>query len=104
MTEARPRAQQRPLASSLRPPPGFEIQRVKRVTNGLTAEGGAVAGGRVLSIRPGLDPGQLYDKQALRVTIGYRDILAEVVAQRWGDQQLDVVFPGDTPTFRDAVV
>jgi hypothetical protein len=48
--------------------------------------------------------GQLYENQDLQVTIDYRDILAEIVSRRLGNTQLDVVFPGYTPTFRNAVV
>ena len=67
--------------------------------------GGSVDG------RPGDDasgrgsaPAQLYQQQDLQVTIDYRDILAEIVSRRLGNTQLDVVFPGYTPTFRGAVV
>jgi uncharacterized protein (DUF1501 family) len=66
--------------------------------------GGSVAGGQVMSIWPGLNAGQLYQNQDLQVTIDYRDILAEIVSRRLGNTQLDVVFPGYTPTFRNAVV
>jgi len=66
--------------------------------------GGSVTGGRVLSIWPGMAAGQLYENQDLQVTIDYRDILAEIVSRRLGNTQLDVVFPGYTPTFRNAVV
>jgi uncharacterized protein (DUF1501 family) len=66
--------------------------------------GGSAAGGRVLTQWPGLAAGQLYQNQDLQVTIDYRDILAEIVSRRLGNTQLDVVFPGYTPTFRGAVV
>ena len=60
--------------------------------------------------RPRADPvaravrAQLYQGQDLQVTIDYRDILSEIVSRRLGNTQLDVVFPGYTPTFRGAVV
>jgi uncharacterized protein (DUF1501 family) len=66
--------------------------------------GGSATGGRVLTQWPGLTAPQLYQGQDLQVTIDYRDILAEIVSRRLGNSQLDVVFPGYTPTFRGAVV
>jgi uncharacterized protein (DUF1501 family) len=66
--------------------------------------GGSVVGGQVMSIWPGLSTAQLYQQQDLQVTIDYRDILAEIVSRRLGNTQLDLVFPGYTPTFRNAVV
>ena len=66
--------------------------------------GGAVSGGQVMSLWPGLAAGQLYQNQDLQVTIDYRDILAEIVSRRLNNAQLDVVFPGYSPTFRNAVV
>jgi uncharacterized protein (DUF1501 family) len=66
--------------------------------------GGSATGGRVLTQWPGMSTQQLYQGQDLQVTIDYRDILAEVVSRRLGNAQLDVVFPGYTPTFRGAVV
>ena len=66
------------------------------------AMGKQIAGGRVLTVNwPGLAPGQLEDGQDLRVTVDYRDILAEIVSQRLENgQNLAQVFPGWTPTFR----
>ncbi len=66
--------------------------------------GGSVAGGRVMTVWPGLSTAQLYQQQDLQVTIDYPDNLAEIVSRRLGNTQLDVVFPGFTPTFRGAVV
>jgi uncharacterized protein (DUF1501 family) len=66
--------------------------------------GGAVRGGRVMTIWPGLQPGQLYQNQDLQVTIDYRDILAEVVLRRLGNTNLDLVFPGYAPTLRGVFV
>jgi uncharacterized protein (DUF1501 family) len=67
----------------------------------LFAIGKGIAGGRVLADWPGLANGQLEDNQDLRVTIDYRDILAEIVANRLENSaNLGAVFPGWTPTFR----
>lgn len=66
------------------------------------AMGRAIAGGRVLALNwPGLAMDQLEDRQDLRVTVDYRDILAEIVSRRLeNDSNLSTVFPGWTPTFR----
>ena len=65
--------------------------------------GHQVAGGRVLSAWPGLQPEQL-DQGDLRVTIDYRDVLAEVVSRRLGNSGgVPAVFPGFTPTVRNVV-
>jgi uncharacterized protein (DUF1501 family) len=66
--------------------------------------GGSTVGGQVMTQWPGLAAAQLYQQQDLQVTIDYRDILAEIVSRRLGNQQLDIVFPGFVPTFRGAVV
>lgn len=68
--------------------------------NAMLVLGNAVAGGRVLSNWPGLDPGDLYEGRDLDVTIDYRDILAEIVSQRLGNTDLGYVFPTFTPTCR----
>jgi uncharacterized protein (DUF1501 family) len=65
--------------------------------------GGNVRGGRVLANWPGLARDQLHDGQDLRVTIDYRDLLAEIVQKRLGNSNLGVVFPDYTPTFRGIV-
>lgn len=62
--------------------------------------GNAVAGGRVLTQWPTLQPGALFDAQDLQVTIDYRDVLAEIVSERLGNPNLSQVFPGFAPTFR----
>ena len=60
-----------------------------------------IAGGRVIANWPGLAADQLEDGQDLRVTIDYRDILAEIVPNRLGNSRMSaLVFPGWTPTFR----
>ena len=72
--------------------------------NAMFVLGGAVRGGRVLTAWPGLAAGQLYQNQDLQVTIDYRDILAETVLRRLGNTNLDLVFPGYTPTMRGVFV
>lgn len=59
-----------------------------------------IAGGRVLTQWPGLAPEQLYQGIDLQVTTDWRDILAEVVAKRLGNNNLSVIFPDYVPTFR----
>lgn len=72
--------------------------------NAMFVMGGAVNGGRVMSLWPGLAPGQLYQNQDLGITIDYRDILAEVVARRLNNTALDLVFPGYTPSLRGVFI
>jgi uncharacterized protein (DUF1501 family) len=71
------------------------------------AMGQGINGGRVLALGtngaagwPGLAIDQLESRQDLRVTLDYRDVLAEIVQNRLGNSQLAQVFPGWTPTFR----
>lgn len=59
--------------------------------------GQCIDGGRVLTRWPGLAPDQLFEERDLDVTIDYRDVLAEIVAQRLGNPNLDQIFPGHTP-------
>lgn len=60
-----------------------------------------IAGGRVLvNSWPGLAREQLEAGQDLRVTLDHRDILAEVVRNRLGNPNLNVVFPDYVPTLR----
>lgn len=66
--------------------------------------GGGIKGGRVLAKWPGLHTDQLYNGSDLQVTIDCRDILAEVVARRLGNTQLNVVFPNYVPTFQGVTV
>jgi uncharacterized protein (DUF1501 family) len=66
----------------------------------LFAMGGGIAGGRVIANWPGLAVAQLENKQDLKVTIDYRDILSEIVQNRLGNSNLGFVFPSWTPTFR----
>lgn len=62
--------------------------------------GPAIDGGRVLTQWPGLEPGDLFEGRDLAVTIDFRDILAEIVSTRLQNPNLDLIFPGYTPTFR----
>ncbi len=63
--------------------------------------GKGIAGGRVVADWPGIAQANLEDGQDLRVTIDYRDILAEIVANRLENAaNLSTVFPGWNPTFR----
>lgn len=65
------------------------------------AMGRNINGGRVLTYNwPGLARENLELGQDLKVTIDYRDILAEIVQNRLGNANLSVVFPGYTPVFR----
>jgi len=63
------------------------------------AMGKGIAGGRVLTKNwPGLARENLDSGQDLKVTVDYRDILAEIVQKRLANPNLDVVFPTWTPT------
>jgi uncharacterized protein (DUF1501 family) len=68
--------------------------------NAMLVLGQCIAGGRVLSQWPGLQPEQLFEHRDLGVTIDYRDILAEIVQNRLGNTDLATVFPGYTATNR----
>ena len=63
--------------------------------------GKGIAGGRVLTNGwPGLATANLENGQDLKVTLDYRDVLAEIVQNRLGNANLSYVFPGWSPTFR----
>ena len=65
------------------------------------AMGQGIAGGRVLvNSWPGLAMENLENRQDLRVTMDYRDVLAEIVQKRLGNTQIAQVFPGWNATFR----
>ncbi|MES2179315.1 MAG: DUF1501 domain-containing protein [Gemmatimonadota bacterium] len=67
------------------------------------AMGKNIAGGRVMVNNwPGLAIQNLENGQDLKVTIDYRDILAEIVKNRLDNAALDVVFPGWNTTIRGA--
>ena len=64
------------------------------------AMGRGIAGGRVYTANwPGLATAQLEDRRDLRVTLDYRDVLAEIVQNRLENRNLSYVFPDWTPTF-----
>jgi uncharacterized protein (DUF1501 family) len=56
--------------------------------------GGGVRGGRVYGRWPGLAPDRLYEGRDLAVTTDFRDVFAEVLANRMGVPDLAAVFPG----------
>lgn len=60
--------------------------------------GGSIRGGEVYGQWPGLAEEQL-DRGDLAVATDYRDVLAEIVEQRLGNDALDEVFPGYEPAF-----
>jgi uncharacterized protein (DUF1501 family) len=63
------------------------------------AMGKGIKGGRVLTKNwPGLARENLEQGQDLKVTVDYRDILAEIVQNRLANPNLGVVFPTWTPT------
>ena len=65
----------------------------------MLAMGKGIAGGRVITKNwPGLAREQLESGQDLKVTVDYRDILAEIVQKRLGNPNLGFVFPSWTPT------
>ena len=67
----------------------------------LFAIGKNIAGGQVMVNNwPGLAKANLDAGQDLVVTIDYRDILAEIVQNRLGNNNLALVFPSWTPTVR----
>lgn len=68
--------------------------------NVMIVMGRCVQGGRVLRIWPGLAQANLFEGRDLAVTIDYRDVLAEIVQRRLGNNDLATVFPNFTPTMR----
>ena len=67
------------------------------------AMGKNIAGGRVMTNGwPGLDRTVLENGQDLKVTMDYRDVLAEIVQNRLGNTNLAYVFPSWTATMRGA--
>jgi uncharacterized protein (DUF1501 family) len=57
--------------------------------------GGGVAGGQVLGRWPGLEQSALYENRDLAITTDFRDVIAEILEQRFrlGDNQLTSVIP-----------
>jgi len=65
------------------------------------ALGRGIAGGRVITNNwMSLARENLQDQQDLKVSIDYRDVIAEIVKNRLGNNNLSVIFPGFVPTFR----
>ncbi len=65
------------------------------------ALGRGINGGRVITYNwTSLARENLADQQDLKVNIDYRDVLAEIVKNRLGNNNLGVIFPGFVPTFR----
>lgn len=58
--------------------------------------GGGINGGQVYSDWPTLAPNRLADGD-LAITTDYRDVLAEVITRRVGNERVDEVFPGFRP-------
>ena len=56
--------------------------------------GGGLRGGKVHGPWPGLAKSALHEESDLKVTTDYRDVLAELLARRCGQERLDAVFPG----------
>lgn len=71
----------------------------------MLAMGRPVDGGRVIAQWPGLERELLYDGQDLQITLDYRDILAEILAERLENPDVGQVFddPTYTPTFHGIV-
>jgi uncharacterized protein (DUF1501 family) len=59
--------------------------------------GGGLRGGKVHGRWPGLAKERLHEESDLAVTTDYRQVLAEVLACRCGQDRLDLVFPGLVP-------
>ncbi len=64
--------------------------------NAMFVMGGGIRGGRVITDWPGLSPSAL-DEGDLRISIDYRDVLAEILTHGSAGAQLAGVFPGFTP-------
>jgi uncharacterized protein (DUF1501 family) len=62
--------------------------------------GGGIRGGQVLVDWPGLAEEHLEGPGDLRVTLDYRDLLAELVARRLRNPAWAAVFPGYAARFR----
>lgn len=63
--------------------------------------GKQIAGGRVYTNNwQPLARDNLADGQDVKVTVDHRDVLAEIVSKRLANPNLDLIFPGYTPTFQ----
>ncbi len=70
--------------------------------NAMFVMGGKVNGGSVYTSWPGCSVENLLDGYDLQMTMDYRDVLAEIVSKRLGNNaNLSTVFPNFTPTFRN---
>jgi len=63
--------------------------------------GSHVIGGQVLADWPGLAPEQLFERQDLKITIDYRDILSEILTKRAGNTGIGQVFNDPSYHSRD---
>ena len=64
------------------------------------ALGAGVAGGRIITDWPGLARDALEGPGDLPVSIDHRDVAGEIVTRVLGNEHVDEVFPGYTPTWR----
>ena len=71
--------------------------------NVMLVMGGNVRGGRVYGDWPGLAREQLYEGQDLHVTTDFRDVLSELVTRHLGSTNVETIFPGYNPQFRNFV-
>jgi uncharacterized protein (DUF1501 family) len=71
--------------------------------NAMLVMGGDVRGGKVYGDWPGLDREQLYENRDLDVTTDFRDVLGELVTRHLGNRNVEAVFPGYNPKFRNLI-
>jgi uncharacterized protein (DUF1501 family) len=71
--------------------------------NVMLVMGGDVRGGKVYGDWPGLANEQLYENRDLDVTTDFRDVLGELVTRHLGNRNVEAVFPGYTPKFRNLI-
>jgi uncharacterized protein (DUF1501 family) len=65
--------------------------------NAMFLMGGAVKGGRVAGVWPGLKAEQLYEGRDLAVTTDFREVISELVRQHLGLRDTAALFPGFQP-------
>jgi uncharacterized protein (DUF1501 family) len=56
--------------------------------------GGGILGGKVYGDWPGLAPENLYGPGDLAITTDFREVLAEIVQKRLGNDRIEEIFPG----------